>query len=58
MKISELIEKLKAMQDQLGDVPVVVPAETQDEQPLEEATDVLRYNAGKSKQPRMVALIS
>ena len=46
------------MQDQLGDVPVVVPAETQDEQPLEEATDVLRYNAGKSKQPRMVAFIS
>ena len=58
MKISELIEKLKALQCELGDVPVVVPAETQDEQPLKEATDVQRFNAGKFNQPRMYAFIS
>ncbi len=58
MKISELIERLKAMQDQLGDVPVVACTETQDEQPLEEVSEVTRMNAGKSQQPRMVAFIS
>lgn len=58
MKISELIEKLKAMQDQLGDVPVVVPVDTEDEHPLEEATGVLRLNAGRTSKPKMVVLIS
>lgn len=58
MKISELIERLKEMQNQIGDVTVLVPVETQDEQPLQPVSEVVRFNAGKSNQPRLCAFIS